>query len=275
MSRSALEDDESAVRSAALPTGVTLEYGLAGRPEAPVLAFVHGLGPNLRQFLPQMAHFAGRYRVLLVSLRGHGGSSAAPQPTAAAYEPEILARHVGALSAYLGIQRLHFVGNSLGGLLGYELLALGPPGLLSLTTFGTTAELHGSRMTYWALAAAVRLLGVKGMAAVVRRTATRDPEVGAKLAHMYRSVSRDALLLISRHIAHYDYTETLRRAEVPLLLIQGELDNEINAALDSSLEVLAEAPRSTAVCLAAAGHFANMERPSAFNYILGQFLDRV
>lgn len=167
------------------------------------------------------------------------------------------------------------MGNSLGGLLGYELLVLGRPAILSLTTFGTTAELHSSRMTYWALAATVRLLGVKGMAAFVKRTATEDRDVGVELARTYRSANQDALLLTSGHIADYDYTETLGRANVPLLLIQGELDNGINTALGSTLEALEEAPRSTAVGLADAGHFANMERSSAFNYLLGQFLDRV
>ena len=47
------------IKTAALPTGITLEYLLTGPREAPVLAFVHGLGPNLRQFLPQVAPFAG------------------------------------------------------------------------------------------------------------------------------------------------------------------------------------------------------------------------
>lgn len=262
------------IREVALPTGVTLEYQLTGPTDAPVLAFVHGLGPNLRQFRAQADHFSDRYRVLLLSLRGHGGSSAPQPPTAEAHTPQMLARDVEALSAHLGIRGVHFVGNSLGGLVGYEISALGRPTLLSLTTFGTTAELHRSRLTYWTLAVSVHLLGVRGMAAVVERTATQNRAVGAELARMYRSVKKEALLLISTHIVDYDYRETLHQAQVPLFLIQGELDNEINAALGSTLDALEEAPVSSAVCLPDAGHFANMERPNAFNYLLGHFLDR-
>jgi 3-oxoadipate enol-lactonase len=130
------------IQTAHLATGVSLEYLLEGPADAPALCFVHGLGANLRQFLPQAAHFAGHYRVLLLSLRGHGGSGKPDPATAAAYALPILAQDVAALLDHLDIASLHFVGNSLGGLVGYELLPMGRPQLLSLTTFGTTAALH-------------------------------------------------------------------------------------------------------------------------------------
>jgi pimeloyl-ACP methyl ester carboxylesterase len=63
------------IETARLATAIRLEYLLEGPANAPVFCFVHGLGSNLRQFLPQAAHFNGRYRVLLLSLRGHGGRS--------------------------------------------------------------------------------------------------------------------------------------------------------------------------------------------------------
>lgn len=263
------------IQTVDLSTGITLEYLLTGPEEAPVLAFVHGLGPNLRQFVPQVSHFAGPYRVLLLSLRGHGGSSPAQPPTPEAYTPRALALDVEALCARLGIEGLHFVGNSLGGLVGYELLASGQLMLFSLTTFGTTAELHSSRLTVWTVATSIRVLGVRGMAAVVARTASKDRAVGAEVARMYRSATKDALLLISRQIADYDYTERLRRADLPLLLIQGELDEEINAVLDSTWTAIEESRQGVAVGLPGAGHFANMERPGAFNHVLETFLAKV
>ena len=259
-------------QTATLSTGVTMEYTLTGPTEAPVLAFVHGLGSNMRQFVPQVEHFAREYRVLTLSLRGHGGSSAPAAPKLEDYAVRVLAQDVRALSRQLGIEALHFVGNSLGGLVGYELLDLGEPTLLSLTTFGTTAELHSSRLTYWAVVGSIRLLGVKGMAALVGKTGSKDPAVGAQLAQMYGNATKEALLLISRHIADYDYTETLRHADLPLLLVQGALDKEINAVLASTLRAIAEAPRGSIVPLADAGHFANMEQPPQFNHILETFL---
>ena len=261
-------------QTATLSTGVTLEYLLDGPPDAPVLCFVHGLGSNLRQFLTQAEHFASTHRVLLLSLRGHGGSSAPSPPTPEAYTPRVLAQDVQALLTHLGIEALHYVGNSLGGLVGYELLELGQPRLLSLTTFGTTAELHSSRLTYWAVVGSIHLLGVKGVATLIGRTASQDRAVGAQLQEMYRNAAKDALLLIPRHIAEYNYTATLSSADAPLLLIQGAMDKEINATLASTLTVLRAAPHSRVVPIENAGHFANMEQPEVFNRILETFLER-
>lgn len=255
-----------------LVTGIDMEYELDGPPAAPVLCFVHGLGAAIQQFDPQADHFAGAYRVLRLSLRGHGGSSAPGYPIPEAYTLRALAQDVQALLAHLDIEALHFVGNSMGGLVGYELLELGHPRLRSLTTFGTTAELHSPRMVYWAVVASIHLLGVKGVAALIARTASTDRAVGKTLQEMYRSARKEALLHISRHIADYDYTTTLRRAGMPLLLIHGALDKGINAELASTLATLEAAPRARIVRLEDAGHFANMEQPSAFNRILETFL---
>ena len=260
------------IKAASLSTGITLEYALTGPDEADTLCFVHGLGSNLRQFTVQAAHFSDRYRVLLLSLRGHGGSSSSEPATPISYATSFLAQDVAALLDHLGIERLHYVGNSLGVLVGYELLKLGHPRLLSLTTFGTTAELHSPRLTYWLVVGLVRLLGVNGVAGLIGRSTTKDRVVGAQLTDLYRQTSREALLFIPQHIANYNYTELLRRAQLPLLLIQGALDKGITQTLDTTLAALAEANNARVVPLADAGHFANMEQPAAFNELLATFL---
>jgi len=105
---------------------------LAGWEDGETLLFLHGLGPSLQQFELQEAFFPTRYRVLLPSLRGHGRSSAPANAGLADYTIRELARDVQALL------------DSLGGLVGYELLEMEPARLASLATFGRTAELHAS-----------------------------------------------------------------------------------------------------------------------------------
>ena len=133
------------IENAHVSTGIRIEYSLSGIENNETLVFVHGLGANLHQFELQAQFFAKDYRVLLVSLRGHGGSSAPPDPTQADYTVKKLSRDVQALLQHLEIKKVHFVGNSLGGLVGYELLELDSDLLGSLTTFGTTPMLHASR----------------------------------------------------------------------------------------------------------------------------------
>ncbi len=54
---------------------IKMEYLLTGIPNKDTILFVHGLGANLSQFEYQHNYFQDRYRVLSVSLRGHGNTT--------------------------------------------------------------------------------------------------------------------------------------------------------------------------------------------------------
>ena len=95
-------------RTALLPTGITMEYALDGPTDAPVLAFVHGLGSNLHQFAAHTERFGDRYRVLLLSLRGHGGTSNATPSTADADAPAAL--HSGRWTYWLAVGTMRLLG---------------------------------------------------------------------------------------------------------------------------------------------------------------------
>ncbi len=249
-----------------------IEYSLSGADNEDTLLFVHGLGSNLDQFEMQQQYFAKNYQVLIISLHGHGNSSAPIDPTQADYSVKEMARDVQALLAHLGINKVHFVGNSMGGLVGYELLEMDEGLLSSLTTFGTTARLHSSRFTLRMLLAMLRFLGPKGIAWLVGRTASKDKAVRARLKQMYKMVSKEALELIMMNIADYDYMDTICRHNIPMMLIRGGKDKEINKNLGPVLEIMEQKPSFELVEMTNAGHFANMEKPSDFNEILGRFL---
>lgn len=261
------------IQNIELNTGPKLEYVLGGPEQAEALLFVHGLGANLRQFEPQLRFFSPDYRVLLLSLRGHGGSSG-PQPaTRADYAVDVLARDVLALLDGLNINRVHYVGNSLGGLVGYELLANHAARLASLTTFGATAELHVSPLGVWLLVGLTRLLGPGGMGRLSKGV-TPDEAVAEQFSRLCGMAPKEALVFTRQTIADYDYTGVLRLARLPpLLLLKGERDKEINANLESTLAVLRQKPAARIVDLPDAGHLANMERPELFNRTLAGFLE--
>jgi 3-oxoadipate enol-lactonase len=262
-------------RKTTLLTGVTLEYALAGPPAKPALCFVHGVGANLKQFEHQLEVFATEYRVLSLSLRGHGGSSAPTSPIIADYAVAVLARDVQALLAELGLERVHYVGNSLGGLVGYELLALERERLLSLTTFGTTAELHSPAALRITLTLLAQLLGPRKMSWLLSKTASRDRKVARFVGEMMRETSKDALILLPQTIADYDYTPTLAKHDVPMLLMRAQHDREINKQLGSTLEALQVNPNARVVELPNAGHYANLDEPGRFNELLAAFLEQV
>jgi 3-oxoadipate enol-lactonase len=254
-----------------LHTGVTIEYSLTGPTEADTLLFVHGLGPNLRQFEPQEAFFSRRFQVLLVSLRGHGRSSVPDHPTVRDFTVGQLAGDVKALLAELNIRQAHFIGNSLGGLVGYQLLETEAELLGSLTTFGTTAELHTSSAMVWFLTSLTRTLGPRILGKLAG-VSTKDKAVARQISQMFASANKDAIWMIQENISDYDYTPVLQDCNLPVLLVKSQLDAEINAQLDSTLDILRQNPNFQLDELEGAGHFANMENPEAFNQALSDFL---
>jgi 3-oxoadipate enol-lactonase len=254
-----------------LCTGVTIEYSLTGSRNADSLLFVHGLGPNLHQFEPQKEFFSHRFQVLLVSLRGHGGSTTPEHPSIKDFTVEQLTADVKSLISELGIQRIHFVGNSLGGLIGYQLLKTNEELIASLTTFGTTAELHTSPTMVWFLTSLTRILGPKTLGKMAA-VSTRDKKVARQISEMFALANKDAIWMTQKNISDYDYTPVLRGRDVPILLIKGQQDAEINAQLDSTLQTLRQNPNFLLRELENVGHFANMEKPETFNQTLLDFL---
>ena len=90
----------------------TLHAGLGD----PVVC-LHGLGGTKISFLPTVAALAGRFRIIAVDLPGFGDSD---KPLGAPYDAPYFARSVVALLDALGLERVHLVGNSMGGRVALE-----------------------------------------------------------------------------------------------------------------------------------------------------------
>lgn len=251
--------------------GVDLEVQCAGPLDAPPVVFVHGNGPNCRQFAPQFATLADRYRLIAPLLRGHGRSGLPATPTVEDFTLARLAADVIAVLDHLEVEQAHLVGNSVGGLVGFEIAATLPERLTTLTTFGTTATLRSSAALVWAVRATVRMLGAEGAGRLVARSAA-DRTVGRTVAKLVAEADSRAVGLVSRNIATYDYTSMLRESTVPWLLLRGDLDRSINRTLGATLEVLDARDDASRVDLEGAGHFANLEQPRAFDAALVSFI---
>ena len=92
---------------------VGLAYDDVGRRDGVPLVFIHGWTANRHRWDDQVSHFAGRYRVISLDLRGHGDSDLTPD----LYTIRGLAREVLALLDGLGVDRFVPVGHSMGGMI--------------------------------------------------------------------------------------------------------------------------------------------------------------
>ncbi len=96
----------------------TLEAG-----SGPTVVALHGLGATKGSFLPTVAALGPRFRVIAVDLPGFGDSD---KPIGASYDASFFARAVVDLLDALELDRVHVIGNSLGGRVALE-LGLGHP----------------------------------------------------------------------------------------------------------------------------------------------------
>lgn len=204
-----------------------IRYWTMGRGDGLVL--IHGLfgnGDVWRELAP-LDEMARDWRIVAIDLRGHGGSSKPHDPS---QYGRALASDVVAVLDDLGLRRAHVLGYSYGGLVVGALLASHPDRL-------TTAILGGaSRVrpdtpqdTEWAFTLADRLEGDDGADWLVRALASGDPDQDARQKDLIERRMRDAdlaaaaaVLRATGHLAVSD--ESLRRNEVPVLAIVGELD---------------------------------------------------
>src|SRR3982750_751372 len=101
--------------------GRRIYYDLVGPETGPVLCLTHSLASDGGMWAEQMAPLLGAgFRVLRIDMRGHGGSD----PVAGDYTMQALAGDVAAVLAALAIRRVHYVGLSIGGMIG-QAFALG------------------------------------------------------------------------------------------------------------------------------------------------------
>jgi len=254
--------------------GISVHYELAGPPQAPVVTMSHSLATNLAMFDPTAAALRTRFRVLRYDTRGHGQTDA-PQ---GAYSLGQLAADARALLATLGIARTHWVGVSMGGMIG-QTLALESSGLFaSLALCDTASRIPDEARATWD--DRVRIAETRGMEPLVEPTIARwftepfratRPDVVEPVRAMIRATPTAGYAGCCHAIKPLDLTERLRAIAIPTLILVGEDDPGTPVAASRAMHE--RIGGSTLVILKSAAHLANLEQPDAFNRALLDFLE--
>ena len=104
--------------------GRNIAFDLVGTAGAPVVCMTHSLSSDGGMWAEQVPPLlAAGFRVLRIDMRGHGGSD----PVAGDYTMSQLAGDVAGVLDQLGLARVHYIGLSIGGMLG-QALAIEHPG---------------------------------------------------------------------------------------------------------------------------------------------------
>jgi len=116
---------------------IEINCEVSGKQDAPVVAMSHSLGSSLTMWNPQIEALESHFLVLRYDMRGHGGSDT-PH---GAYTLEQLGEDAVGLLDTLRIQIVHWVGLSIGGMIGQYLALNHADRLRSLVLCDTAAAI--------------------------------------------------------------------------------------------------------------------------------------
>lgn len=254
--------------------GLDVHYVIEGK--GPWLAMSHSLGCNVSMWDAQAALLASRFTVLRYDTRGHGRSSAPAGP----YTLEQLAGDAKALFDALGITRTHWVGLSMGGMVG-QTFALAYPGVLqSLVLADTTSRWPPNAEQMFS--DRVRTAREQGMDGTVESTLARwftegyrqsHADVVARIGDAIRATPVEGFAGCCAAIARVDLLDHLHEIACPTLVIVGEEDP--GTPPEAARRIADSIPGAELVIIPSAAHLSNVEQADAFNRALTSFFDRV
>ncbi len=256
--------------------GITTRYELEGPEGAPVVTLSHSLAATLHLWDAQAAALRDRYRVLRYDIRGHGGSSVPPAP----YTLEQMADDLHGLLAGLGIAQTHFVGLSMGGLIGMTTALRYPGSIRSLVLADTTASYGPERKPMWD--DRIRLAETKGIDAVLDRTMeawftapfrAAHPDVVGRIRAMLAPTDPVGYVGAIQAIGYGDIREEIRAIRCPTLILVGDEDRGTDISMARTMHE--RIAGSELQVLPRAAHCSCVEAPDAFNRALLGFLERV
>lgn len=241
-------------------------YIETGKKDAEILLLLHGLMGGLSNFEGVIEHFSATHNVVM--------------PTLPIYEMPMLTVSLDGLLTYLeeftkykGFDRVHLVGNSLGGHIALLYILKHPEQIASLTLSGSSG-LYESAMgnTY----------PKRGDYEFIKRK-TQDtfysPDSASQelIDEIYDTVNDRGkalrIVMISKSAIRHYLGDELDQIKAPTLLIWGKNDNVTPPHVGDKFHELI--PHSKLVWIDECGHAPMMEQPEQFNKILEEFLNEV
>jgi len=256
--------------------GIDIAYRLDGDHAAtrPWLVFAHALGHDHTMWDAQVEAFGRACNVLRYDLRGHGASEA-PRGD---YTLEQMADDLRALLDHLSIRRCHFVGLSIGAMVGQLAAIRTPLRIASLTLAGAACRFSPQMQPVWASRiAAVR--SPLGMDAIIDTTisgwftaaffATRPADLSRSVQVLRRTPVHGYAGAIAAK-ARADLTARLAAVSCPVLVVSGDDDRVIPLAYAE--QILLHVAQARLRRIHGAAHLSNIEQAADFNAALREFL---
>jgi 3-oxoadipate enol-lactonase len=257
----------------AIINNIVINYDVSGPETGPAVVLHHPLATNLGTWDALTASLNKTYRVIRFDARGHGASAAPPGP----YNFETLADDVIAVMDHVGVKKAHFLGLSMGGMIGQYLGLLHPARFHSLTLVSTSSATPAAGQALWdeRIKNSIEL----GMASVVDGAMLRwvapsvlsgKPGLVQRLKSMITDTPAPGYAGWCGAIRHLNVTDKISGIKLPTLVVVGALDP---ATPPAAAEVIHKAiAGSQLVVIPGVSHMLQEEEPAAFAAVVLPFL---
>jgi len=260
--------------------GLRIHYLEWGSADKPPLIMLHGIGRVARTFDHIAPHFASRYRVLAVDMRGHGDSAWDPK---GAYLVEDYVKDIEAIAQQLRLKNIVIWGNSTGGRVAQVFAGLHP----ELVSAVIAEDVGPERPREIADGMVNRLKqeDERGWASedeLFAQQKNANPRTGEEILRAYvRYGSKkrpDGRIIWKRDPAignGFVPTELwrfVREIKSPIIYILGGRSTIVPAATQTELRKVL--PQTEIATIPGAGHYPSEENPSEFAAIVDKFLAR-
>ncbi|MGH6934621.1 MAG: 3-oxoadipate enol-lactonase, partial [Methylocella sp.] len=250
--------------------GETFNVLIEGDETKNVLMLSHPMGTSLHLWDPQIPALAEHFRVLRYDSRGHGASVANRRP----YSVEGLGRDAVAIMAALGIERVHWLGLSMGSIVGLWLLVHARERIGRAVLASPAAHIPGPDLWNNRIQSA-RATGMNGVAiAAAERWFTKtfrdaNPEKAEAVMAMVRTTPLHGYLAACAAIRDMDLREAIRSIRNEVLVIAGRHDLSTPPGMGALVASSIEGAKFVTL---EASHMSNIEDEANFTKAVVDFL---
>lgn len=239
----------------------------------PAVVLAHAIGCDHRMWDELTAALAPAYRVIAIDARGHGKSPVPPRP----YSLRVLAEDVRALLDRLGVAKAHWVGLSMGGMIGQAFALEHPDRLDRLVIANSTSAYGPEGRTIWQ--SRIKLVEEGGLGAIREMVSQRyfseafrreHADTVKKVMDRFMETPAQGYLGCCEAIRELDFSSHLAAIKAPTLVIAGSEDAGTPVAMS---EAIAKGiPGAKLEVIAGASHLSAVEKPSEFADLVIRFL---
>jgi len=260
--------------------GLRIHYLDWGAPEKPPLIMLHGIGRVAHTFDHIAPHFASKYHVMAVDMRGHGDSAWDPK---GAYLVEDYVRDIEGLAEELRLRNIVIWGNSTGGRVAQVFAGLHPdivaavlsedvgPERPSQLAENVARQLRQEDATGWATEEEL-LVQLKSSYPRTSEDILRSySHFGTKKRADGRVIwKRDPA--IANGFVPTELWRFVRQIKPPIVYILGGRSTVVPAATQEELKKAL--PQAEIAIIPGAGHYPSEESPTEFLAVVDKFLNR-